>query len=75
MPDIDWQLTISLAIVAVAAVALARRAVAVIRGEGEAGCSSCSQGCVESRASGSDPELAGFVPEEKITIRYEDESS
>lgn len=75
MPNVDWQLTISLLIVAAAAAALARRAVNVIRGEGEGSCGGCSKKCGDTEETASDPGLAGFVPEDRITIHYEDESA
>lgn len=75
MPDIDWQLTISLLIVAAAAIALARRAVSVIQGDGEGSCGGCSKNCGEPNDAATDPELSGFVPEDRITIRFEEESA
>mgnify|MGYP005665786849 CR=1 FL=1 len=71
----DWQLTISLLIVAAAAVALVRRAIGVIQGEGEGSCGGCSKNCGEPNEAATDPEVVGFVPEDQITIRYEEESA
>ncbi len=71
----DWQLTISLLIVAAAAFALARRVVRLIQGEGEGSCGGCSKKCGEPGEAVSDPELAGFVSEDRITIHYEEESA
>jgi hypothetical protein len=74
-PNVDWQLTLSLLIVAAAAIALVRRTVSLVRGEGETSCGGCSKGCDENGKAEDDPELAGFVPEERLTIHCEDESA
>lgn len=75
MPPIDWQLAICFVVIAAATAVLLRRTVRAIRGEGEAGCTGCSKNCGTADEATTDPALTGFVPEDRITVRFEDESA
>lgn len=66
----DWQTGICLVCVAAAAIVLARRSWRVIRGEADS-CGGCAETCGEPVSE----EAEQLVPEERISLLYEDTSS
>lgn len=65
--DLNWQICVTLAVVAAAAIAVCRRAIAFFSGRGRSACDDCS-----AKSSGARQPHDGVVEEREISLFYEE---